>query len=216
MEMRKVVGDGIIIDEINDGGRYQMHCCWTFAATLSTSCWQNINMDKSVNTQQQHMDQSYRQNQTFLMTDNWFPNCLQCFEMPSVLWRCWLGGRKGTRHVKNLSGGVLAWLSVWSEVQTCIWPSWCHCHSLSLASVKSSLVLPFWYRLTWVVPDRGPLNGLCVCDNWFPIWTEWAGHTGIFLQLFQVRTVGNNWHEFFQGRCRSNLPNLHVANWTQQ
>ena len=61
-----------------------------------------------------------------------------------------------------LSGGVLAWLSVWSEVQTCIWPSWCHCHSLSLASVKSRLVLPFWYRLTWVVPDKGPLNG-CVC-----------------------------------------------------
>ena len=25
--------------------------------------------------------------------------------------------------VKKLSGGVLAWLSVWSEVQTCIWPS---------------------------------------------------------------------------------------------
>jgi len=24
---------------------------------------------------------------------------------------------------KNLSGGVLAWLSVWSEVQTCIWSS---------------------------------------------------------------------------------------------
>jgi len=24
---------------------------------------------------------------------------------------------------KNLSGGVLAWLSAWSEVQTCIWPS---------------------------------------------------------------------------------------------
>ena len=23
----------------------------------------------------------------------------------------------------GLSGGVLAWLSVWSEVQTCIWPS---------------------------------------------------------------------------------------------
>jgi len=26
------------------------------------------------------------------------------------------------------------------------------------------LVLPFWYRLTWVVPDKGPLNGcVCVC-----------------------------------------------------
>ena len=35
-------------------------------------------------------------------------------------------------------------------------------HSLSLAPVKSRLVLPFWYRLTWIVPDKGPLNG-CVC-----------------------------------------------------
>jgi len=43
--------------------------------------------------------------------------------MPSVLCRCWLGDRKGTWPVKKLSGRVLAWLSVWSEVQTCIWPS---------------------------------------------------------------------------------------------
>ena len=56
---------------------------------------------------------------------------------------------------------MLVWLSAWNEVQTCIWPSGFHCHSLSLASVKSRLVLPFWYRLTWVVPDKGPLNG-CV------------------------------------------------------
>ena len=33
---------------------------------------------------------------------------------------------------------------------------------LSLASVKSRLVIPFWYRLNRVVPDKGPLNG-CVC-----------------------------------------------------
>ena len=33
---------------------------------------------------------------------------------------------------------------------------------MSLASVKSRLVLPFWYRLTRVVPDKGPLN-VCVC-----------------------------------------------------
>jgi len=71
------------------------------------------------------------------------------------------------RHLacKNLSGGMLAWLFAWSEMQTCIWPSWCNCHSLSLASVKSRLVLPFWYQLTRVVPDKGPLNG-CVCV-WF-------------------------------------------------
>jgi len=66
--------------------------------------------------------------------------CLDASAWPSVLWRCWLGGRKGIRSVKKLSGGVLAWLSVWSEVQTCIWLSWCYCHSLSLASVKFRLV----------------------------------------------------------------------------
>jgi len=33
--------------------------------------------------------------------------------------------RQKERHLacKNLSGGVLAWLSVWSKVQICIWPS---------------------------------------------------------------------------------------------
>jgi len=63
---------------------------------------------------------------------------------------------------------VLAWLSVWSEVQTCIRPSWCHCHPLSLASVKSRLVLPFCYQLTRVVPEKGTLNArararVCAC-----------------------------------------------------
>ena len=59
--------------------------------------------------------------------------------LPSVLWRCWLGGRKGIRSVKT-ECSVLAWLSVWSDVQICIWPSWCHCHLLSLASLKSRLI----------------------------------------------------------------------------
>jgi len=51
-----------------------------------------------------------------------------------------------------------AGMIIWSEVQICIWLSWCHCHSLSLASVKSRLFLPFWYWLTLVVPEKGPLN----------------------------------------------------------
>jgi len=38
--------------------------------------------------------------------------------LPSVHRRCWLGGRKGIRPVKTDW-----WLSVWSEVQTCIRPS---------------------------------------------------------------------------------------------
>ena len=72
-----------------------------------------------------------------------------------------VGRQEGHPAGKNLSGVLLAWFSVWSEMQTCIWPSWCHYHSLSLASVKSILVLPFWYRLSQVVPEKGPLN-VCV------------------------------------------------------
>jgi len=34
----------------------------------------------------------------------------------------------------------------------------------TLATVKSRLVLPFWYWLTQVVLEKGPLNGcVCVC-----------------------------------------------------
>ena len=69
-----------------------------------------------------------------------------------------VGWQEGHPACKKLSSGVLVWLSALSEVQTCIWPSGFHCHSLSLALVKSRLVLPFWYWLTWVVPDKGPLN----------------------------------------------------------
>jgi len=90
-----------------------------------------------------------------------------------------VGRQEGHTDCKKLSGGVLVWLFVWSDVQICIWPSWCHCHSLSVASVKSRLVLPFWYRLTWVVPDK-PLNGyVCIYSRPVSIlpfaeYTGWA------------------------------------------
>ena len=92
-----------------------------------------------------------------------------------------VGRQEGHPACKKQSGGVLAWLSVWSDVQTCIWPSWCHCHSLSLAPVKSRLVLPFWYRLTQVVLEKRPLNGcccvvVCVCillNKRFDLIWEW-------------------------------------------
>ena len=76
---------------------------------------------------------------------------------PSVLWRCWLGDRKGIRPVKTEWWGAGVVICLERGVQTCIWPSWCHCHSLPLASVKSRLVLPFWYRPTRVVLEKGPL-----------------------------------------------------------
>ena len=34
-----------------------------------------------------------------------------------------VGRQEGHPACKKQSGGVLAWLSVWSEVQTCIWLS---------------------------------------------------------------------------------------------
>jgi len=55
-----------------------------------------------------------------------------------------VGLQEGHPALKKQSDRVLAWVSVWSEVQTCIWPSGFHCHSLSLASVKSRLVSPFF------------------------------------------------------------------------
>ena len=38
-----------------------------------------------------------------------------------------VGRQEGHPACKKLSGGVLVSLSVWSEVQTCIWSSRCHC-----------------------------------------------------------------------------------------
>jgi len=34
-----------------------------------------------------------------------------------------VGRQQGHPACKKPSGGVLAWLSVWNKVQTCIWPS---------------------------------------------------------------------------------------------
>jgi len=82
---------------------------------------------------------------------------------PSVLWHCWwLGGRKGIRPVKNWVVGCwhgyltgarwrLAYGSADATATHCL-----------LLQQKSRLVLPFWYRLTWVVLEKGPLN---VCSK---------------------------------------------------
>jgi len=70
--------------------------------------------------------------------------------------QCWLGSRKGIQPVK-MSGGVVAWLSVWSKVQTCIWPSWCHCHPLSLCFIKIQI------GFTFLVPAHPVCVCVCVC-----------------------------------------------------
>jgi len=66
-----------------------------------------------------------------------------------------VGRQEGHPACKKLSGGVLAWLSVWSEVQMiCIWSSWCHCHPVISCSGKIQNGLPFWCRHTQVVLEK--------------------------------------------------------------
>ena len=65
---------------------------------------------------------------------------------------------------------------------------------LSLAPVKSRLVLPFWYRLTWVVPDKGPLHG-CVCVCVFLLEL-------IMLHIIESFTVlVTVWESMYQSPC---------------
>jgi len=63
------------------------------------------------------------------------PLTVSCFrlDLPFWYWLTWVtafsaltllvGRQEGHPARKKLSGGVLAWLSVWSTVHTCIWPS---------------------------------------------------------------------------------------------
>ena len=57
---------------------------------------------------------------------------------------------------------------------------------LSLASVKSRLFSPFWYRLTRVVLEKGPLNGcVCVC----------AGHNYVMVTCFRLYSEIGVYHD---------------------
>jgi len=64
---------------------------------------------------------------------------------------------------EGVSSGVLAWLSVWFEGCTLAYgpPDATATHCLLLQE-NPDWFLPFRYRLTRVVPDKGPLN-VCVC-----------------------------------------------------
>jgi len=85
-----------------------------------------------------------------------------------------VGWQEGHPACEKLSGGMLAWLFVWGEVQICIWPSRCHCHLLSLAPIN-----PDWFYIpgfTFLVPAHPGSPGqnpdshktnvcVCVCNK---------------------------------------------------
>ena len=78
-----------------------------------------------------------------------------------MLGRCWLGGRKGIRPVKKewFGAGVVICLERGADLhmaQLMPLPLTVSCFS------KIQIGLPFWYQLTQVVLDKGPLN-VCLC-----------------------------------------------------
>jgi len=76
---------------------------------------------------------------------------------PSVLWRCWLGGRKDIWPVKTEM--VRYWRGYLSRARCKWWSSWCHCHPITYCFSKIQNCLFFWCRLTQIVLEKRPLNG---------------------------------------------------------
>ena len=75
-----------------------------------------------------------------------------------------VGQQEGHPACKKLSGEVLAGYLSGARCRLAYSPADATGTHCLFALVKSRLVLPLWYRLTRVVPDKGPLNGyVCVC-----------------------------------------------------
>jgi len=68
-----------------------------------------------------------------------------------------VGWQEGHPACKKLSGGAL--LSAWARCRVVYSPADATATYRLFASVKSRSVLPLWYRLTRVVPDKGPRGG---------------------------------------------------------
>ena len=62
---------------------------------------------------------------TITVVDTWYWSINKTYYIPYSFSALTLlvGRQEGHPACKKLSGGVLMWLSVWSKVLTCIWPS---------------------------------------------------------------------------------------------
>jgi len=88
--------------------------------------------------------------------------CLLFYNVYSLTALTLLTGRQEEHPAcKKLSDEMLAWLSVWIEVQTiCVWSRRCHCQAIIPCFMKIQIGLTFlvWYWLTQVVLEKRPLN----------------------------------------------------------
>ena len=134
-----------------------MGCRWYQSRFRGSKCPQNLR--NSYSTYMYKADDMNGIRETFLLLGLLSPTFNNIF--PSVLWRCWLGGRKGIRPVKTewWATGVVICLEQGTDLhmaQLMPLPHTVSCYS------KIQIGLTFWYWLTRVVPEKGLLNG-CVC-----------------------------------------------------
>ena len=98
-----------------------------------------------------------------------------------------VGRQEGHPACKKQIGGVVAWLYVWSEVQTCIGPADAtatHC----LASVKSRLVFTFLMLAHPGSPGKRAVKSTCVCGcvcvcGWLTPMSETIGELSMKFYL---------------------------------
>jgi len=89
---------------------------------------------------------------------------------------------------------VLAWLSVWSEVQMIrIWSSWCHCHPIIFCFIKIQAGLTFLVPAYSGCPGKGPLNRRLSGNHVIRVSNDWLRseycnvNVGSVSRLQQVR-----------------------------
>ena len=59
---------------------------------------------------------------------------------------------------------MLAWLSVWNEVQMiCMWSNWCHCHPIISCSIKIQMGLTYLVPSYPGCPGQEALKQMSVC-----------------------------------------------------
>jgi len=80
--------------------------------------------------------------------------------LPSVLWNCWLGIGKNIRLLKKVTQWVLAWFSLWSEMQMI---SICHYHPVISCFIKIQNGLTFLVQGFPDCPGKEAIKRQSVC-----------------------------------------------------
>jgi len=107
-----------------------------------------------------------------------------------------VGRQEGHPACKKLSSGVRAWLSVWSELKTCICPSWCHCHALSRFS-KIQIGFTFLVPAYPGSPGQRAIKRVYVC-----MYVCTTYYNILLYKIWCCQRTDTTWHK--SGRFNSN------------